>query len=80
MLFAFIIAQTGSFIPSFCCQTQKIDGFKNFPLKIDGFGRTHQTHANATICSQERAREIRFSHPRLHIRDGYVSVLRSIHL
>ena len=25
---------------------QKIDGFKNSFLKIDGFGRNHQTHAN----------------------------------
>ena len=24
----------------------KIDGFKNPPVKIDGFGRTHQTHAD----------------------------------
>ena len=50
MLFAFLIAQMGSFIPSFYCQTQKIDGFENLFLKIDGFGQTHRTHANdATV-------------------------------
>ena len=50
MLFTFLIAQTGSFIPSFCCQTQKIDWFENLSLKIDGFGQTHRNHANdATV-------------------------------
>ena len=33
------------FIDSF----SKIDGFENPLLKIDGFGRTHRTHANGTI-------------------------------
>ena len=30
----------------FSCKTQKIDGFKILVLNIDGFDRTHQTHAN----------------------------------
>ena len=46
MSFSSLIAWIGSFIPSICCQTQKIDGFKNLFLKIDGFGQTHGIHAN----------------------------------
>ena len=30
---------------SFYWISSKIDGFKNHSLKIDGFGRTHRTHA-----------------------------------
>ena len=29
----------------------KIDGFENLPVKIDGFGRTHRTHADGAPVS-----------------------------
>ena len=36
-----------SFLAHFPLFSSKIDGFENPLLKIDGFGRTHRTSANA---------------------------------
>ena len=35
-----------SLLTVFRRKIQEIDGFKNLPIKIDGFGRTQRTHTN----------------------------------
>ena len=52
-----LLSQNGLFLYFLSCKLlkifisapyfTKIDGFKNLPLKIDGFDRTHRTHADA---------------------------------
>ena len=46
LLFAAVTAYMGCLSTALAEKLKKIDGFENLSLKIDGFGRTHRTHAN----------------------------------